>query len=196
MKVYWAEIEYTCHKNNGIMTGVVYAFVKAKDALSAYSHIEKGLAKLDRSSVFYYFIKPYNEVWTNKKHDELYRNLYNKALQTTECVFDTFYDYEEPLKVYWASIEFIFSNKNKHAKGGFTYAFIRSKDAIIAYHMFCKALEDEGLHLRLCDFIKPYDIETLWSNSTQTKHYINLYNKAELTGDCIFDTFFIYEKES
>lgn len=53
------------------------------------------------------------------------------------------------MKVYWSSVEYEYLYDDKEMKGGFVYAFVKSKDAISAYEQMKKNLRKNILILFL-----------------------------------------------
>ena len=96
MDVFWAEVEFL-YKNKKSMqvSGMVFVFVKAIDVKSALEKIRNDFLKSNKKPVFFNFIKPYNELWSNEKDDLKYSKMCTIASQTDSCVFDTFYDYKD-----------------------------------------------------------------------------------------------------
>ena len=193
MEVFWAEVEYLYKNNNSKqVSGIVFVFVKAKDVKKAQEKIRKDFLKSNKDPVFFNFIKPYNELWSNEKDDLKYSNMCKMASQTDMCVFDTFYDYKDTI-VYWVGIEVVKKN-SPYYNGAFVYAFVNAKDAICAYHLLLYELENRDLSVIEWEFIKPYDIKTEWYKNNLNYHYNNLYDISKKYGICVFDDFYFYEK--
>ena len=108
MKVYWSNIEYrytTVSVVNKCVGGMVYVFVKAKDAIAALDKIRNALLSQDKIILKCEFVNPYNvktEIWAESKEfgsaektTEHYKELYQTARQSKEPVFDYFFEYEK-----------------------------------------------------------------------------------------------------
>ena len=107
MDVYWTNIEYRIidvYKNNIYTRGMVYAFVKSKDAISALNKIVKSHQFKDKKIIKCEFVCPYNpalEKWaesvefgTSEETTAHYRELYTVALHSRLPVFDYFGEYK------------------------------------------------------------------------------------------------------
>ncbi len=45
------------------------------------------------------------------------------------------------------------------------------------------------------EFVSPYDVETEWEDDKTTQHFMELYNKAYIVAEVVFDDFYAYQKE-
>lgn len=97
------------------------------------------------------------------------------------------------MKVYWASIEYKYENNADNLVGGFVYAFINSDDEKSALDKIETKLISENLIPIKFEFITHYDELTEWENKSTTFHFLELYEKAKLTNDVIFDDFYAYQ---
>lgn len=97
------------------------------------------------------------------------------------------------MKVFWASIEYRY-NEN-HLNGGFVYAFVKANSKTDAYEKITKEFEDLKLSISVLEFLAQYDCKTKWNNVDETRHYVDLYNSANKSDCCVFDTFYAYEHE-
>lgn len=70
----------------------MYAFVKAKDAITAYQKVNESLKRKRIKSLRWEFIEPYdiNLEWEENDLTLHYKSLYNKAKSSNQCVFDRF----------------------------------------------------------------------------------------------------------
>lgn len=102
------------------------------------------------------------------------------------------------LKVYWSSIEYIYTNnnsKNIKLKGGFVYCFVSARDAKDAIKKFELALNSMDIAIKSIDFVSTYDLDMEWETKEQTTNFINIFKTAEKTDKVIFDDFYAYQKE-
>lgn len=97
------------------------------------------------------------------------------------------------MKVFWASIEYKY--KENSVKGGFVYVFVKANSKTDAYERITKEFQDLKLSISVLEFLIQYNKSTKWHNSTETKHYLDLYNSANMSCGCVFDTFYAYEHE-
>lgn len=97
------------------------------------------------------------------------------------------------MKVFWASIEYKY--KENPVKGGFVYVFVKANSKTDAYERITKEFQDLKLSISVFEFLIQYDKSIKWHNETETKHYMDLYNSANLNSGCVFDTFYAYEHE-
>lgn len=90
MKVYWIEVSYLKDDNKN---GVVYIFVKAKDAIHAFELADEDLCVKGLKPYKWDFIEPYmiSMEWETEEQTHHFRQLYEKAKKTKQCVFDKFY---------------------------------------------------------------------------------------------------------
>ena len=90
MKVYWIEVSYLRNDNK---KGVVYIFVKANDALQAYELADEALCLKGLKPYKWDFVEPYQIYleWETVEQTDHFRELYEKAKKTKQCVFDRFY---------------------------------------------------------------------------------------------------------
>ena len=95
MTVYWTSIEYEYKFKDNLKGGFVYAFIKAKDAISAYEIIKKDLISRNLTPISWDFICPFdiNTEWESEEETFHYKGLYEKALNHKQCVYDNFYAY-------------------------------------------------------------------------------------------------------
>jgi hypothetical protein len=101
-------------------------------------------------------------------------------------------------KVYWASIEYIYtpeSNEFNKLKGGFVYAFVNADNFKIALDKIKKEMDIIHLESIHIEFIKPYDKDTKWKTSEETAIYMDLFNESQKSNQVVFDTFYAYEKK-
>ncbi|MBC5774899.1 hypothetical protein H8S95_12555 [Pontibacter sp. KCTC 32443] len=100
-------------------------------------------------------------------------------------------------KVYWSSIEYKYgdaSDNPEKLKGGFAYVFIKAFDVRDALEKISESLDRKGLHPIEIEFISPYDKETEWETSKETKHYKRLFVEALNSSDVVYDDLYAYEK--
>lgn len=95
MTVYWTSVEYEYKFKNNLRGGFVYIFIKARDAISAYEIIKEDLTSKDLIPISWDFICPYdfNTKWDTEEETLCYKGLYEKALNSKRCVYDSFYAY-------------------------------------------------------------------------------------------------------
>lgn len=101
-------------------------------------------------------------------------------------------------KVYWSGIEYLYKSDSEEygeLAGGFVYVFIKATDVREVLSKITLSFDDEKLDPIEIEFIKPYDEELEWETSSQTKYYLELFNKAKSSESLIFDDFYAYEKE-
>ena len=101
-------------------------------------------------------------------------------------------------KVYWASIEYIYTPKSSEFnkfKGGFVYAFVNEYNLKRALDKMKKELYIIQIEPIKIEFINPYDIDAKWKTSEETDIYINLFNESRKSNQVFFDTFYAYEIE-
>ena len=100
LTIYWTSLEYTYSKKSihfGNLTGgFVYGFVKAYDALEALDYFTNDLKQQDIDIKKVEFISPYNieMEWETKEQAKKFIELYEKANNGNEVLFDDFYSYE------------------------------------------------------------------------------------------------------
>ena len=97
------------------------------------------------------------------------------------------------MKVFWASIEYKY--KENPVKGGFVYVFGKPTSKTDEYESITKEFLDMKLSISFLEFLIQYDKSTKWHNETETKHFMDLYNSANMNSGCVFDTFYAYEHE-
>ena len=97
------------------------------------------------------------------------------------------------MKVYWTSVEYKYENNAEDLVGGFVYAFINSNDEKSALNKIEAKLNSENLIAINFEFIECYDELTEWENKKIAKHFLELYEKAKLTSEVIFDDFYAYQ---
>ena len=97
------------------------------------------------------------------------------------------------MKVFWASIEYKY--KVNPVKGGFIYVFVKANSKTDAYERITKEFQDLKLSISVFEFLIQYDKNTRWHNETEKRHYMDLYNSANINSGCVFDTFYAYEHE-
>lgn len=97
-------------------------------------------------------------------------------------------------KIYWASIEYTYkSGEYITLKGGFVYVFVKALNKNDAYNLIADEFKNNSLLIKKVEFIKIYNKNTAWSSSEEENRYLDLYNKACLNKDVIFDVFYAYE---
>jgi len=101
-------------------------------------------------------------------------------------------------KIYWSGIEYLYKSDSEEygeLVGGFVYVFIKASDVREALSKIIFELNNEKLNPIEIEFIKPYEEELEWETLDKTKHYMELYKKAESSEKLVFDDFYAYEKE-
>lgn len=99
------------------------------------------------------------------------------------------------MNVYWTSVEYKYENNVEDLIGGFVYAFINSNDKKSAKNKIEAKLSSENLIAINFEFIECYDELTEWENKKTTNHFLELYEKARMTGEVIFDDFYAYRND-
>lgn len=193
MTVYWTEIYY---KPQDGLEGAVYAFVKSKDAVTAYIAFSKALMKRDLIAVHWKFIVPYCERWEDKRLDDYYRTLSEQATEEDVCIFDDLRE-DALQKVYCAFVECVFLDKAEAArgKGCFVNIFVKSKDAIEAYRRINDALLEELLKPILWISITPVEKDAEWENEEDTARLRGLWHEAANNDYCVFDDLYSYQND-
>jgi hypothetical protein len=201
MEVYWIEVEYKpqsgCSQTKE--PGVVYVFVKSKDAITAHYAVKEALNQQKLDADKWLLIEPYDldTEWDSDELRDRFMELYQKADSSPAnvCFFDEFCEKEEYDDwVYLLSVEYAYSPGTSSMEGGFVYVFVKSHDALSAYLSVSKELKRDG-RVPICwEFIKPYDEDTQWENEEHNVHYLGLYNIATTSNECVFDVFYDYEK--
>lgn len=97
------------------------------------------------------------------------------------------------MKVFWASIEYRY--KKNPITGGFVYVFVKANSKTDAYERITKEFQELKLSISAFEFLTQYDKSTKWHNANETRHYMDLYNYANMSRCCVFDTFYAYEHE-
>jgi hypothetical protein len=101
-------------------------------------------------------------------------------------------------KIYWSSIEYLYKSDSEEfgeLVGGFVYVFIKAIDVREALSKIICELNNGKLDPIEIEFIKPYEDDLEWETSDQTKHYLDLFEKAKNSDNLVFDDFHAYEKE-
>ena len=108
MRVYWTNIEYqyvNVDNNNSCTRGMVYVFVKSRDAISALNKIIRSNQLKNKKITKCEFVCPYNvdvEEWDESiefgSPEETtlhYKELYEFAMQSKKPVFDYLWEYKK-----------------------------------------------------------------------------------------------------
>lgn len=203
MEVYWIEVEYVSGVDNPTLTkpGVVYAFVKSKDALEAYQAVCNALSQRKLLPTNWFLIEPYKDMllyWDNDEQAAHFEHLYEKAKMANECVFDDFYNQDEFERyeddtVYWADVEFRFHYEtDPPAQGGFVNILVKAWDALEAYRKVQNALFAEDLEPILWIRLTPVTREQEWEDENVSARFQRLWDSAESSGECEWGEIYAY----
>ncbi|WP_276134854.1 hypothetical protein [Polluticoccus soli] len=99
-QLYWGSIEYSYTKKHKqyakLKGGLVYAFFVAQDVREFLAAVEAELGKLHIEIDAVEFVSLYDVdmEWEDEDDNDTYKQLAEKAVQSSEVVFDDFYAYE------------------------------------------------------------------------------------------------------
>jgi hypothetical protein len=99
IRIYWTSVEFKLKNShpdfNTVMGGMVYAFIKCRDAETALLRFKEELDKLHLIPFDFEFIKPYDDIeWENDKDTKCSKGKLNEALNSENVILDDFYMYE------------------------------------------------------------------------------------------------------